>query len=448
MKTKTIEKLITIVDEIATQQYGISSLNYGKCKEVISKLLREKQRKEQKKEGKANTVTFKTHLDLDTIFNDGYNKGYKASKSDYTNVLNKLARYVKELSDRINHRSIGNPDEMFGAIDNLISNELKNEGKKIDDSIFEIADSLKYVFDRTKTPSKFYSFETGIIDGFYIGKIIRIKIKLVDVIGKVISQEKKGNRLKWEVEEVTELTELKPLDIVLNCVLESDIKELNKTSYKILEKENIELNKRVDMLSKANIDLQDRRDIQTNRLKDALTEHDYLFNSEMRLLPSIPNQRFSLKQVNEIIAKFKASGCCQIIIDNAIKKAKTDEVTVDMYMSLQLKNEKLSEGYNILQDKISAYEKKENDIQNGLKEIFVAYNKFKEEYDIKPKSKKKIDIFNPSNWFIKDESIEDKIKEAKTEYDRLIDETPIGKLSVRQIQDHLNLIVKNYKDGK
>ena len=43
------------------------------------------------------------------------------------------------------------------------------------------------------------------------------------------------------------------------------------------------------------------------------------------------------------------------------------------------------------------------------------------------------------------DKIEDKIKEAKNEYDRLVSETPIGKLSIRQIQDYFNSIVRNIK---
>jgi hypothetical protein len=63
----------------------------------------------------------------------------------------------------------------------------------------------------------------------------------------------------------------------------------------------------------------------------------------------------------------------------------------------------------------------------------------------KTKSRGKIDISYWRGLFSKGEEIEDKIKEAKNEYDRLVSETPIGKLSIRQIQDYFNSIVRNIK---
>lgn len=146
MKTKTIDKLITIVDEIATQQYGISSINYGKCKEVIKELTEEKQRKERKKKVTEDDIIKHTVNNGNGTFTTTYSVKEKQQKNkSFAFFSTKPMEFIPILPDL--SKDIEDLQKAIEEYNEIIKKQFTVIGETIKPLPFSITDTRRIIIN-------------------------------------------------------------------------------------------------------------------------------------------------------------------------------------------------------------------------------------------------------------------------------------------------------------
>lgn len=94
MKTKTIDRLISLLSECVLEITD-NSIN-ERIMKIRAELETEKEHKEQKQSSQSEVYTFETTIDINSIHDDGYAKGYEAGLKQY-HLLRKNQTVVSEI---------------------------------------------------------------------------------------------------------------------------------------------------------------------------------------------------------------------------------------------------------------------------------------------------------------------------------------------------------------